>query len=75
MVDQALSFGYEPHLVRCARCGRKILVEIALNGNSHNVHVSATCGECLRDRPLSAGFRGDHPMEARMIEEWLLGDG
>ncbi|HTU90547.1 MAG TPA: hypothetical protein VMF69_10770 [Gemmataceae bacterium] len=56
------------HLTACNKCGRKILVEMALIGVPHHVGVTAICGECL---VLPEQFRKEHPKIAAKIEGWL----
>lgn len=63
-----MRFRYEYHKLACRKCGRKILVEIALFGVSHNAEVVATCAECLE---LSRDFKGKHAKAADDISKWM----
>jgi hypothetical protein len=59
------------NMLCCQKCGRKILVEIAMCGVSHNLSnlsIAATCGECLR---LGEAFKQSYPSQAEKIEKWL----
>lgn len=56
------------HLTACNKCGRKILVEMALIGSQHHVGLTATCGECLM---ISEELRNEHPQIAAKIDRWL----
>lgn len=56
------------HLTACRRCGRKVLVELALIGAPHHVAVMVTCGECLEP---SEQMRREHPEIVSAVEKWL----
>ena len=60
---------YEHHKLECAKCHRKILVEIVLFGISHNSNVVATCAECMGQ--VSESFRAVNPVIAEDIQTWL----
>ena len=64
-------FGYEYHKEKCPQCGRRILVQIILNGTSHNVSVSVVCSECLEKIGVGEEFKKERPEEAKDIESWL----
>jgi len=34
-------------IVECCKCGRRLLVERALNGTDHTLKISVTCCDCL----------------------------
>ncbi|HTU19642.1 MAG TPA: hypothetical protein VMG10_16395 [Gemmataceae bacterium] len=57
-------------LTACNKCGRTILVEMALIGVQHHVGLTATCGECLM---IPQQFRKEHPQIAAKIDRWLQG--
>jgi hypothetical protein len=60
------------HKLQCQKCGRKILVEMALIGVPHHTGVAATCAKCIQ-LPLDEEFRQKHPDKAKDIEEWIKG--
>ena len=51
----------------CKKCGRKILVEMGINGTIHHMGTSATCADCIE---IPAEFREKFPDIAKQIEEW-----
>lgn len=63
--------GYEHHKEKCSQCGRRILVQIVLDGSSHNMNVSVVCAECLKKIGVNGEFKKERPEEAKDIEEWL----
>jgi len=67
-IDDALTI--MGHLTACNKCGRKILVEMALIGAQHHVGLTATCGECLM---LPEQLRKEYPRIAAKIDRWLQG--
>ena len=68
-----MKFGYEHHKEKCSQCGRRILVQIILNGTSHNIGVGVVCADCLAKIGVGEEFRMEHPEEAQDIENWLHG--
>ena len=62
---------YEYHKLTCSHCNRKILVEIMLDGTSHNMGVQATCADCLGQKGLGTEFKAENPTAASDIEHWL----
>ncbi len=56
------------HLLKCNKCGRKILVEYVLYGSPHAFNMFVTCGECV---DLSAEFRKEFLDATKTIEDWL----
>jgi len=68
-----LKFNYEHHKGKCSQCGRRILVQIVLDGSSHNMSVSIVCADCLAKIGVGEKFRKEHPEEAQDIEKWLRG--
>ena len=56
------------HLTACHKCGRKMVVEMALIGVPHHTGVSVTCGGCL---VVTEQIRKGHPEVASHIERWL----
>lgn len=56
------------HLLKCNKCGKKILVEILLFGVSHNLDVIATCGSCMK---ISDNIKEKYPEVSKKIEEFL----
>ena len=44
-------------LVKCEKCGRKILVERALLGVNHTLDIKATCWECLTSKAKGKASR------------------
>ena len=56
------------HLTACSKCGRKMLVEMALIGSQHHVGVTVVCGNCL---VVTEEFRKEHPKIVSTIENWL----
>lgn len=58
----------------CSTCGRKLLIEINLNGSNHNLSVNATCGECIKPEELNL-FEETWPREAKAIREWIQATG
>lgn len=68
-----LKFNYEHHKEKCSQCGRRILVQIILDGSSHNISVSVVCADCLAKIGVGEEFRKEHPEEAQDIENWLHG--
>lgn len=65
-----MEFPTENHLEKCQKCGKKILVMVALCGVSHNVGVYVSCAECLT---IDEKYKERHPEEVKRIEEWLTG--
>jgi len=51
-------------------CGRKILVQIALIGDSHNLGVSIVCGDCIRAGRVDREYKKHNPELAKEIEDW-----
>ena len=66
-------FNYEHHKEKCSQCGRRILVQIVLDGSSHNMSVSVVCADCLAKIGVVEEFKKEHPEEAKDIENWLRG--
>ena len=56
------------HMTACHKCGRKMVVEMALIGVPHHLGVTVTCGDCL---VVTEQFRKEHPEVASQIERWL----
>ena len=56
------------HLTACKKCGRKMLVEMALIGAQHHLGVTVTCGACL---VVPEQFREEYPEIVSKIERWL----
>jgi hypothetical protein len=56
------------HLTACQKCGRKLVVELALIGVPHHVGVYVTCGNCL---VLPGQFRKEQPAISAKIDGWL----
>lgn len=59
------------HLTACRKCGRKVLVELALIGTPHHIAVMVNCGECLEEP--SERIRKEHPEILAQVEKWLHG--
>ena len=64
-------FGFEYHKEKCPECGRRILVQIVLNGVSHNMGATVICAECLKKQGVNEEFKKERPEEAEDIEKWL----
>ncbi len=62
--------GLETHFSKCPFCARKILVQVGLFGVSHNLGVTAVCGDCIRERGVDPKYWADDPSNARQIEAW-----
>lgn len=62
---------YEYHKEKCPRCGRKILVQIVLDGSNHNASVSVICAECLAKTGVGKQFKEERPEATKDIENWL----
>jgi hypothetical protein len=54
-------------LLACKKCGRKILVEMAINGTIHHMGTSATCADCIE---YTDDFREKNPNVVEQIEKW-----
>ena len=53
--------------LKCPKCGKKILVEVALCGTNHNVGITVICAECVI---IVEEFRLSHPEQTAAIEKW-----
>lgn len=55
------------HMLQCGVCGRKILLEMVVNGTQHHSGETVTCAECLH---INKEFGDKHPEIVARIEEW-----
>jgi hypothetical protein len=64
---------YIYYKLNCSKCGRKILVEIALCGTNHNLSVIATCADCLKSHwnEVPEEFLKERKQEAKDIKAWV----
>jgi len=60
-------FAAAGEFLSCRKCGRKILVEMGINGTIHHLGTSVTCADCLEIRDE---FRQKFPEIVKQIEEW-----
>jgi hypothetical protein len=68
------TYHYEPdgplgivgYFVQCSKCGKKSIVEAAINGTNHNANVSVTCLDCFK---ISEKFRLQFPDKSKEIDE------
>lgn len=54
------------YLSEC-KCGKKFIVQMAINGTIHNSHPAVNCIDCM---VVSPQFAQDHPDVAAQIAEW-----
>ena len=63
---------YAYYKLKCNKCGRKILVEMALIGIPHHTGVSATCADCVdMTTPQAQLLAKQHPDVAKELAEWF----
>ena len=62
-----LSFPSEINLWSCHKCGRKIVVQIGINGTPHHWVSNVVCAECME---IQSEFQEHYPQQAKEIEEW-----
>ena len=60
-------FSIVGHFLKCSKCGKKSVVEIALNGTDHNVCIFIHCAECME---ISEDFKKNHSESAKKIEDF-----
>lgn len=65
-----MTVGYTYYKKICAECGRRILVEIFVNGSSHNVAVIAICADCITI-PFNQKFEEEYPEATKDIIDWI----
>ncbi len=62
----------ETHFAECPVCKRKVLVQITLAGDSHNLALKATCGLCIKAQRLDLRYRKRDSPVARKIQAWAM---
>lgn len=67
---EEMKLDYTYYKLQCARCSRKILVEMSLFGIPHHTNPSVVCGECIK-RQFPKGYKQEHPEAYKDIKEWL----
>ena len=60
----------ETRFAACSICKRRILVQIAMTGISHNLALTIVCAACVRRRGVDSRSRREDPRTARRIEAW-----
>lgn len=59
----------ETHFEKCG-CGKRIVIQILLNGTSHNLGLSIICSDCVKAGKIDSKYKNENPEMAKTIEEW-----